>query len=170
MDIRAGFAKDGAIPWNFKKDWKRFQEITKGQYCIMGRKTYEDIAERKMKKLKVNILPFDEPILKDRESFVLSRNLDFAPSGAGAYTELSQAVDKGCIDESKKIFILGGDKLFIEALPFTQMVYSTIIDHDYECDRFFLKDYLIKHFRISADVKVKEKGKELLFADWRRVL
>ena len=34
---------DGKIPWTLKKDLARFKEITQGQICLMGRKTYDSL-------------------------------------------------------------------------------------------------------------------------------
>ena len=170
VDNRSGFAKDGEIPWNFKKDWARFKEITKGHYCIMGRRTYEDIAARKLKRKKAVVLPFDEPILSGRESIVLSRDPDhFAAQGATVRPEIQQALDLDCTDKKKEVFILGGDKLFTEVLPFVKMVYLTTIEHDYECDRFFGMRYVDEHFKIIKGEETEEKGKTIYFTDWKRI-
>ena len=168
VDIRGGFARKGKIPWKSPKDFKRFQEITKDHYCIMGRRTYEEIEEIKKKKTKQIVLPFDEPILSDRESIVLSRNSDFAAAGARTRVELQQALDLDCTDENKKIFILGGEKLFIQAFPDTGTIYQTVIDHDYKCDQFFLNEVLAKKFKIVEGKEVKERKKTLWFTKWER--
>lgn len=38
---------DGAIPWHYKADFKRFKERTMGGLLIMGRKTFESIPATK---------------------------------------------------------------------------------------------------------------------------
>ena len=35
----------GSIPWNIPEDRKYFRELTTGNVCIMGRKTYESILK-----------------------------------------------------------------------------------------------------------------------------
>jgi dihydrofolate reductase len=170
VDNRGGFAKEGKIPWHFSKDLKRFREITEGHYCIMGRRTYEEIVEIKHKKSHQAILSPSEPILPGRESIVLSRNPDYAPAGAVACKSLAWALDYHCPDTTKQIFILGGDKLFIQAICETKYVYQTIIDHNYNCDRFFLINYLNTKFKIVEGKETTEKKKTLYFTKWERVV
>jgi len=172
VDNRGGFSKKGKIPWHFAKDLKRFREITDGHYCIMGRRTYEEIVEIKKKKSKSKqaVLSPSEPVLPGRESIVLSRNPDYAPAGASVWPGLGEALDWGCPDTTKEIFILGGDKLFIQAIAETKYVYQTIIDHNYHCDRFFLINYLNTKFKIVEGKETTEKKKTLYFTKWERVV
>ncbi len=170
VDNRGGFSKEGKIPWHFSKDFKRFQEITDGHYCIMGRRTYEEIVTIKAQKSRQVILSPTTPILSGRESIVLSRNPDYAPAGATACVSLSVALDYHCPDTTKEIFILGGDKLFIQALAETKYVYQSIIDDNYHCDRFFLINFLNTKFSIIEGKEVTEKKKTLYFTKWKRMV
>ena len=148
VDTEGGFGKDGKIPWFFPEDLKHFQKITKDSICIMGRKTYEDMAEMILSKRKDE--DKDKPILKDRESIVISSKDDYDPVGAKAAKGIRIAIHS--LDESdhREVFVIGGEKMFIEALPFTDTIYMTIVKGEaYDCDRFFPLEYLNKNFVIK---------------------
>lgn len=171
LDNHGGYAKDGIIPWSFKADWDWFRVQTAGSYCIMGRKTYEDILDRKCKKQKTEkaLLDPKEALLIDRESIVLTRSTDIPAIGVTVYPELRQALEKGCIHKKMPIFILGGEKLWTQALPQVKKVYTTLIDKHYDCTRHFNVDYLNKHFKIvKGEGPTKEKKVALYFNVWER--
>lgn len=158
VDESGGFGKDGKIPWNHPEDLKHFQQVTKDSICIMGRRTYEDMVEmRRGKEIKESILP-------GRECFVLSRNKKAVFKGAVAKTRIREVVEGLKPKDKRTIFVIGGDKLFIEALSWASKVYLTIVEGHYECDRFFQVDYLNKNFRIDS---VDKKGK-LTFVEYIR--
>ena len=46
LDQNRVIGLDGALPWRLPDDMRRFREITMGQPCIMGRKTYESLPPR----------------------------------------------------------------------------------------------------------------------------
>ena len=175
VDSRLGFVKNGRIPWNFKKDLKHFQGITKGHYCIMGRGTFEDMMQM-VEKRKGRSLRYMESPLPGRTPIVLSRNYGYTANGMAVFPGLREATDS-CEDKSKKIFILGGSKLWIEALVDTTTIYMTMIDRSYDCDQTFPgcgihSDYLAENFDIVSGKKVKTSirtdARELTFLELKR--
>lgn len=166
VDETGGFGKDGKIPWHFPEDLKHFQSITKNTTCIMGRKTYQDmlemVVERKKKKSpKEKIIKIDE-ILPGRECFVVSRTLKTV-QGATVVPRLRKAM----VDATKKeIFVIGGELMYTEALPWTKMIHLTVVKGHYNCDRFFPLDYLDKHFKIAGGKKISDN---LLYVKYKRV-
>lgn len=163
VDEHGGFGKEGKIPWHFRDDFKHFQQITEKASCIMGRRTYEDMFEMRISRKKnkdTNLVKFEE-ILPGRESFVISSKMKDA-SGAQVVPRLRTAVE---LSTRKNIFILGGERLFSEALVWTQKIYMTIVKGDYKCDRFFPIDYVQRHFKIQT---ATEHDKNLLFITYVR--
>jgi dihydrofolate reductase len=151
LDEAGGFAKDYQIPWKnetfAKEDMKHFRELTQGNVVLMGRHTYEEIHEKKMERGH----ELDSPLLPGRTSFVLSRQEEFQPHGAkkiGWYRGLLYHDE--ILDETikQKLFVLGGEKLFIEVLPDVSDVYCTIVKGIYNCDKFFLIKELTNKFEI----------------------
>jgi len=83
VDCNGGFGKEGGIPWNISEDLEHFKRITTGHVCAMGRRTFNDILDRRVAQNAVdnNHAPIDH-ILPGRESYVITRNVDFQAPGA----------------------------------------------------------------------------------------
>lgn len=163
-DKYGGISKDDTIPWlnengtnKYPEDFKHFQYVTKGKICIMGRKTYEEIVEvtKKRNKNMTEILP-------GRKCYVLSHNNKFNPE----FAEKAESWNVVAFDNQKEdeIFVIGGERLFIEVLPFAETAYITIIDKDYKCDKKLPIDYIQKNFKI----KTGSKKKNLYFVEYQR--
>lgn len=158
VDASGGFAKDGKIPWHFPDDLKRFKELTTGQICIMGRRTYEDILDGRRKRDAVSNISstteVDKPmeLLRGRESIVISSDEKFQPIGARASTNLRAACDSLDSKEKRLIFIIGGRRLFIEALSWDPMIHLTVMKSEtgFFCDTFFPMGALKKYFIASG--------------------
>lgn len=160
VDEQAGFAKDGKIPWHFPEDFKRFAEITKGGICIMGRRTYEDTLEIKEQRTSDTN---QTELLPGRLSLVLSKEKQY-PSYAEHHFSLGEALNS-IKDKTKKIFILGGEKLFIEAFPLVTRIYMSIVKGQiYECDRFFPIKLINEDFMIDKG----EDTEHLYFIEYVR--
>jgi len=124
----------------------------------MGRRTYEDMIEmRKGKKIGKSILP-------GRDCYVLSRNKNAAFKGATAKTGIRDVVESLKSTDKRTIFVIGGDKLFVEAISWASKVYLTVVEGHFECDRFFQVDYLNRKFHIDF---AEKKGK-LTFVEYIR--
>jgi dihydrofolate reductase len=92
---------DDKLPWHYPEDLEFFNETTKGQIIIMGRKTY-----------------YDNPIKNDKDVIVLSRDETFSPKYGRKVSNIDQCLDYlKCYKTDKKIFMIGGGDLaasFIE--------------------------------------------------------
>ncbi len=157
VDVEGGFGKDGKIPWFFPEDLKHFQTTTKGGVCIMGRKTYSDMFEMIQSKRKDPEKQIDDPILKDRESYVVTSNPDFEAHGATAVKGIRAAIQSLAKNDNREIFVIGGQQMYTEALAFTKTIYMTIVKGDaYDCDRFFPVNVLNKNFEIVEGIETDD--------------
>ena len=137
-DEKGGIGKSGKLPWHFKKEMQFFKEITaattdpaKQNIVIMGRATWQSIPE------KFRPLP-------KRKNVILTHQNDFSAPGAQTANSLDNALDLAHENESgsieiEKIFIIGGAKVFAEAVehPSITGIYLTKIKANYNCDTFF---------------------------------
>lgn len=157
VDEAGGFGKDGKIPWHSKEDLAHFKEVTMGHPCVMGRKTYEDMRAHYQKDKEI------KQILPGRQSFVVTSDPNFDAPGATVVDSLRTAVHSLDETDTRHVFVLGGLRLFIEALSWVDTIHMTIVDGDYECDR---------HFPVSALNKFKivegSRGEGLKFVTFRR--
>jgi dihydrofolate reductase len=148
VDLGLGFGYQGEIPWKTepfaKTDFKHFQQTTKDSVCIMGRNTYQEILDMTLtRKTKEEI----DSILPGRICYVISRNKNLEVVGATVVQNLRSAIQNEQTG-GKEIFVIGGEKLFVEALSWTDTIYMTVVKNYYKCDRVFPAAYLDQHFTI----------------------
>jgi len=133
--------KDGKLPWYISNDLKRFKRLTVGHAVIMGRKTFESIVARLGKPLP------------ERRNIVLTSRTRFPDCpDVETYTSLDAAF-KAARNESK-VFIIGGESLYRDALIKADRLELTMVEGDYTGDAFFpeYKSLLKTSFkRISSD-------------------
>jgi dihydrofolate reductase len=117
--------KDGDLVWDIPEDLARFRAITKGHPVIMGRKTWESIPEK------------NRP-MPNRVNLVVTRNPGYQAPGAIVCTSLPDALVRAKQENgADEIFIIGGARLFEEAMPIVNRLYLTLVDDDAEADVFF---------------------------------
>ena len=186
VDKYGGFGKNGKIPWKFPADMKHFREVTTGGICIMGRVTHQDMVEmaharrienaekeviekKKVIKTKKTIVPAERPritkILANRECFVITSNREYDAEGATPAPSLRVVMDSLPTNDQRTVFVIGGGKLFTEALAWANKVHVTVIPEGYDCHRHFPLKYLTKNFRVGGGTKVDE----LMFVTYHRV-
>ena len=167
VDVEGGFGKGGKIPWHFPEDFKHFKEVTKDSICIMGRRTYTDmlemITDRRIKKGEKKEDIVIDSILPNRKCIVLSRTLTDV-EGAEVFPSLREATQSLDANDKREVFILGGEKLFIEALPYVNRIYMTVIKDEHDCDRFFPVNLIHKEFGITNGSETDD----LYFVDYVR--
>ena len=107
------------LPWHLSSDLKRFKALTMGHHILMGRKTFESIGRA----------------LPGRTSVVISRNPLWRFPGVATVDSLQAALTLAGGDS--ETFVIGGEHIFREALPFADRILLTEIDRDFAGDVFF---------------------------------
>lgn len=164
VDEEGGFGKDGKIPWHFPEDFKRFKETTTGHPCVMGRHTYTDMLEMRKARSKNKDQPIDE-ILPNRQSFVVTSDQSFTAPGATVVPGIREAVQSLDTDDNRTVFVLGGYRMFIEALTWADHIFMTVVRGVYGCDRFFPIQKINKSFTIIAGGETED----LRFITYKRL-
>lgn len=120
-DDHRAIGRDGGRPWEGGKlqaDMRRFRELTRGKTVIMGRRTFqEDVGGR---------------ALPNRQNIVLS-HIFFEAPGVEWAQSLPQAYDMA----TGEIVVIGGGKIYKEALKDVDLIYATEIHSDIQGDTFF---------------------------------
>jgi dihydrofolate reductase len=128
-DNKNGFAKNKNIPWLAeewcKQDLQRFKTLTDGCALVMGTNTYNEIAS--LRKVKKDLLP-------NRTSYVVTSKPEKTFPGATAISALSEVYK---LEPNRDIFVIGGEKLYREAMINCKSVFVTYINKDYDCDQYF---------------------------------
>ncbi len=123
VDSNWGIGYKGSLLLRIPEDMKFFKEMTLGKVVIMGRETFES-------------LPGKEP-LKDRVNIVLSTKEGYG----GDRITLCNSLD-GILREIKKyktedVFVIGGESVYTQLLPFCTEAYITKIENKHTADKFF---------------------------------
>jgi|SRR5688572_5199933 dihydrofolate reductase len=109
----------GALPWRLPEDLKHFKRLTMGHPVIMGRKTWESLKGP----------------LPGRDNIVVTRTPGYEAPGAAVANSLEAALAL-CLGEPLA-FVIGGSRLFAEALPIAAGLVMTEIERDFEGDTWF---------------------------------
>lgn len=119
MDRHRVIGLNNAMPWHLPADLGYFMRTTKGHAVLMGRKTFESIGSKP---------------LKNRRNVVITRDKSFTAEGCEVVHTLKDALD---LYQDDEVFIIGGSEIYRQALPMTDKIYMTYIDHEFEGDSYF---------------------------------
>ncbi len=123
VDSNWGIGLKNKLLVHIPNDMKFFRAETTGKVIVMGRKTLESF-------------PQGQP-LSNRTNIVLTTNKEYRINGAilvHSFEELMEELKKY---ESEDIFIIGGDSVYEQMLPYCDIAHVTKIDHAYEADTYF---------------------------------
>ena len=142
--------KKGQIPWHLSEDLKRFRQITSGHIVVMGRNTFESIGK----------------ILPNRTNILISSTFDRKEEGLMVMHSLDEALD---FAGEKKLLVIGGARLYEEALPRASVLHLTRIKKFFEGDALFPR---FEHypFRLTASEHCysEQNGFHYDFETWSR--
>ena len=105
------------------QDMKFFRETTKGKVVAMGRKTLESF-------------PGGQP-LKNRVNVVMTTDKSYSTNGIVLVHSLKEMLDELKKYPSEDIYVIGGETIYRQLLPYCDRAYITQIDHAYDADTYF---------------------------------
>ena len=126
VDKKWGIGNKGKLLVSIPRDKKLFREETTGKVIIMGHNTLLS-------------LPGSQP-LAGRKNIVLSRDSSLSIKGATVLNSVDACIDylnKNNIKDSD-VFVIGGESVYNDFLPYCDIAHITYIDYEYEADRHFL--------------------------------
>lgn len=114
----------GDMPWHLPEDLAHFKRVTLGHPVVMGRRTWESFPER--------FRP-----LPGRDNIVITGNPEYEAPGARVVGSLDEALAtarailaEGDADATGEIWIIGGGRVYRDALPLADRLEITDIDLD----------------------------------------
>jgi len=123
-----GIGINNTLPWHLPEDLKRFKFLTEGSNntVIMGRKTWESLPLKPLPK---------------RNNIIITTTMDkeINYKNTVVYRNLLDALDYTKEKEIKNTWIIGGAKIYEEALKknIVNNIYATEIDASFICNTFF---------------------------------
>lgn len=98
---------------------KYFEKLVKDYPVIMGRRTFESVGH----------------ILHSKRNIVVTRSENYHSSKAKTFPSLKEAL-LHC-QNSKRVFIMGGSRIYKVALPLTRYIFRTSIVARFRSDNYF---------------------------------
>ncbi|MDD3204566.1 MAG: dihydrofolate reductase [Lachnospiraceae bacterium] len=118
-------------------DQKHFRQETMGKVVVFGRKT-------------LATFPQGMPLM-GRTNILLSTDPDFTIKGASVVHSIKELLETLKNYRSEDIYIIGGESIFRQLLPYCDTAHVTKIDHVYESDTYFPNLDELENWKITAD-------------------
>lgn len=123
VDRNWGIGNKNKLLVSIPNDMKNFRKLTTGNVIVMGRKTLESF-------------PQGQPLGK-RVNIVLTGNRDYRVNGAVVVNSLEELLEELKQYEDEQIYVIGGESVYRQLLPYCDKAVVTKIDEAYEADTYF---------------------------------
>lgn len=124
VDLNWGIGYKGNLLERISEDMKFFKQMTLGKVVIMGRETFES-------------LPGQEP-LKDRINIVISKSESFNTKKVTICHSLNGLFQELEKYNSEDVFVIGGESIYSQLLPYCTEACVTKIENKYVADKYFV--------------------------------
>lgn len=123
VDNNWAIGNKGELLIRIPNDHKHFREETTGKVVVLGRKT-------------LDTFPQGMP-LKNRTNIILSANRDYKVKDAIVVHDIDELMGELIKYKSEDIYIIGGESIYRQMLPYCHTAHITKIDHNYVADTYF---------------------------------
>lgn len=113
----------GELLVSIPADQKRFRNETINKVVILGRKT-------------MDTFPGGRP-LKNRRNIILSRNPKYEVKDAEVVHDVQELMELIKDVDSEEVYVIGGESVYRELLPYCDRAYITKINYTYQSDAYF---------------------------------
>ncbi|MBS7340652.1 MAG: dihydrofolate reductase [Suilimivivens sp.] len=118
-------------------DHKFFRQETTGKVVVLGRKTLETFPQG---------LP-----LKNRTNVIMSTNKAYQVKDAVVVHDVEELLEELKKYDTEDIYIVGGESVYRQMLPYCDVAHVTKIDHAYAADAYFPNLDEMPEWQITAD-------------------
>lgn len=157
---------NGEMPWGvLNADMARFKELTLYGIVIMGMNTYRSIG--KPLKNRINIIITSDSSLCERDVILdeARGTLEiFVSSFADALKCASASIKFNSITG---IFVIGGQIVYEQAMPYASRMHLTELFEEHLGDRFF-PEFDATEWKMVNEEYASEKGREMRFVEYMR--
>ena len=137
VDINWAIGNKNQLLVRIPNDHKHFREETTGKVVVLGRKTLETFPQG---------LP-----LKNRTNIILSKDRNYQVKDAIVVHSIEELLEELKKYADEDIYIIGGDSVYKQMLPYCDVAHVTKIDHEYEADAYFPNLDKDEEWEIVAD-------------------
>ena len=122
-DCNWGIGNRERLLVSIPNDMKHFRQETVGKVVVLGRKTLQTF-------------PQGQP-LQDRTNIILSADKSYQVKGAVVVHSLEELLEELKKYDSDSVYVIGGESVYRQLLPYCDTAHVTRIDHAYEADAYF---------------------------------
>ena len=123
VDKNWGIGYQNKLLNSIPEDMKYFRETTTGKVVVMGRKTLESFP---------NGLP-----LKNRTNIVITGDHTYKAKDAIIVHSIEEALEELKKYDSNDIYVIGGESIYRQLLPYCDVAHVTCMDYTYQADTWF---------------------------------
>jgi len=118
-------------------DHKHFRQETTGKVVVLGRKTLATFPQG---------LP-----LKGRTNIILSTDPNYTVKDATVVHSIKELLETLKHYKSEDVYIIGGESIYRQMLPYCDTAHITKINHVYDADTYFPNLDEMENWKITAD-------------------
>lgn len=137
VDRNWAIGNKNALLVKIPRDQKLFMEMTMGKVVVMGRNTLESLPQKQPLGNRINIVLSTDKNYKVKGATVVS-SLEALFAELGRYT-------------SDDIFVIGGESVYRQLLPYCETAHITWIDYAYDADAYFPRLDEMPEWELVAD-------------------
>lgn len=145
VDSHWGIGNKGRLLVSIPADHKMFRKTTLNKVVVYGRKTLETF-------------PLSQP-LDSRTNIILSRNENLRVKNATVCHSIEELLAELSQYDPDDVYVIGGESVYRELLPYVDLIEITAIDYAYEADAFF------PDLDADPDWEVAQESEEQTFFD-----
>ena len=123
VDMNWGIGNRGELLVSIPKDQKMFRQETTGKVVVFGRKTLDTFPQK-------------QPLLNSK-NIILSHDTNYQVKGATVVHSIEELLEELKKYPSKEVYIIGGESIYKQMLPYCDTAHVTQIDHEYQANAFF---------------------------------
>lgn len=137
VDENWAIGNGGDLLIRIPADHKYFRQETTGKVVVLGRKTLETFPQG---------LP-----LKNRTNIILSANPEYTVKDAAVVHSVEELLSELEKYDTRDVYIVGGESIYRQLLPYCDVAHITKIDHAYDADAYFPNLDEMPEWEITAD-------------------
>ena len=123
VDRKWGIGNKRQLLVQIPADQKLFRQETTGKVIVLGHRTLQTFPQG---------MP-----LAGRTNIILSRDPDFKVKGADVVHSIEELMEELKAYDSRDVYVVGGESIYQQLLPYCDTAHLTMIDHTYEADAHF---------------------------------
>ncbi len=156
VDRNWAIGRENKLLCSIPADMKFFRETTSGHIVVMGRKTLESF-------------PGGRP-LKKRVNVVITKSPSYEKEGAVIMHSVPEALQYLEQFDTGEVFVIGGESIYRQMLPYCDTAYVTCIDEAFPADTWFPNLEKDESWTCAEESEVQEhEGVEFRFRKYVRV-